>query len=293
MLRRGSEGWLFYGVQTAKDSPVANPTDLFGAVASVSVAFAPDVDIVRPLGSKGKVATVEERGFTATCDIEIPRVQSGYAKAIIRRFLRDLSATGELPWLTIDVGYPDYGIRLINCKPNTVRLSLDPEGYLTASLSFQCGYYDTGIALGGRSFPIPSDGTGFGRGFHAKEAVWSQGEIVGFDIEINNNLEPQHVIAGPATSRPATSPRVWDYMPDGDEDVTGTLTLVNQSGYSMQAGDIPYFDAYILLTSLADPAETFRIDLTNVKLTDETFAVPADGNITFESPFRALSVNIS
>ncbi len=111
-------------------------------------------------------------------------------------------------------------------------------------------------------------------------------ENKGFRFTVNHNLEVESRNRG---TRPADARvRLWDYLTEGNEEISGSFTLPRKYVKDMQElcpahdGDLE-----VTMTGSCGSAEDFVIVLTDIEFLTQGRNMPIDQFGNFELPFNA------
>lgn len=280
------EGVALWSAQSTQGTAVAPATGL--GVAEVN---ATDNGDFRQIYTVGKTNLHKNKGGIARTDWSA-NIQNVEDKAFLQKLIR---SSGVLPWVTLGFGSNDGTNKetwqIQDCKLGQAEIALDGGGFLSANVSGIGGLITVLSGVGGL---VAAHLTGMP--FISYEGVMlynaSAYEVKGFRTTINHNLEVEAVIAGAA--RTSGKKRMWDYLTEGREIITGSVTLGAASATSFQA-DNPAAGSNmsLALTDVASGAHTITIALTQVEFTGQTRQVPLDGYIGYELPFVAYGFNIT
>lgn len=200
----------------------------------------------------------------------------------------------QLEWFTIHSGWnefstPDLGWHLQDCHANTLALRLAAGDNATALTGTLTGF-------GRQTTPntvieTPSDPLDFP--FLVYESRFQLGgsacELESFELNVNNNLRPHWVIAG--VTRTGTAIRFWDYLIPGNQDVKGTLVMLEPWAYDVHANVLPASQTGDLRFVNQNGGSIIQITLAGLVFDEEQQRNPIDGTaMTFSYPFTAKSV---
>ena len=100
------------------------------------------------------------------------------------------------------------------------------------------------------------------------------------------------MIAGPATTRDPS--RVWDYLTEGPEDISGSYGVYNTSGKDLQAATITEVSPTLRFVDKNAAADELLITISTTKPVDETETIPgADGDVEREITWIGTSLAIA
>lgn len=273
----GIRGFANWDAQSAKGDSITPATSL-GIVDNIRVEKQAGIQELNAVGST-QVVDLWESGIMANVSFEQTAViDIGLLSELFR-------SNNTLNYLTFEVGDDTRSWIVRDCMLMQADLSLDARGLLRIGYRAVGGKIEAGY--GGAHTMPDVDTTRPFRWYHGE---WSRGEIASFRATYNNNIEELFVIAGPSTNRDPL--RMWDYLIPRRIAVQGSVRAYNESGVNLQADDIPYADWTMVLTR-SDSPTTLTITLTDAKFTDETFAIPADRDLEFDTPFRARNLSVS
>lgn len=281
-----SEGVVLYSDQPTFDTPVTPATPL--GICEFNVT---DDGDFRSFFTVGKKNLHKVKAGIARVDWQI-RFEAGTSDHL----LRGLRTSGVLPWNTIGFGSDAVDAtpeawQVSDCKVSQMEISLDRGGSLQASLQ-GIGRQITTItsltasaAAAGTEDPLLS--------YEAVVTLASSAfECHGFRISVNHNLEMESVIRGASVADAKL--RLWDYLTEGNEEISGSITLARKYSKDMQAkcpandGDL-----VITLTEACDAVNTFAITLDDLDFTNQVRNMPREGFGNFELNFVARGISIS
>lgn len=277
------EGVAAYSAQPTFDTPVTPATSL--GICEFNVTD--DADF-RQLYTIGKDNLHKNKAGIARTPFSIttPSVQS---KAVLQRALR---SSGVLPFTTIGFGSSTGGVneawQVSDCKVDQLEVSLDGGGLLSATLQGigrEITTITTLAALHDTNDP-----------FISYECVATLGgaafEVKAVRFTVAHNLTVEAVIKGAA--RTVGEKRYWDYLTEGFETITGSITLARKhagegSTTTAFGTDCPADGQNLVLafTDVCDGVHTMTVTLNTVELLSQQRNVPLDGYMGFELPFVA------
>ena len=111
-------------------------------------------------------------------------------------------------------------------------------------------------------------------------------EIAGFDITISVQLLTRFVLAGAA--RTAGKKRLWDYLTEGNVDVSGSFRCLEpKSEFALGADCLTSYNSVIRFVDSCDAANILNIAITGLTPDTRTGTVPGDGAAGFTYPWTA------
>ena len=218
---------------------------------------------------------------------DIPNVQASTEQAALLNLGIALGSGGTtaLTYLTVGFGTATADKHVEDTKIDSISLSGDNEGAFSASVT----------AMGGKvgEPTLTSPQTYLSDAFlQMHEAVYSRFELASFRCELRNNLVMKPVIAGPATTRDPG--RVWDYLTEGPEDISGSYGVYNTSGEDLQANEITAVSPTLRFVDKGAAVDELLITITTQKSGDETETIPgADGDVEREVTWIGTSLAIA
>lgn len=203
---------------------------------------------------------------------------------------------GALPWVTWGFGSDPYDAapeawQVMDCKVGNMSVQLDGGGILSGSLS----------GIGGQKSSITSltaaaAAAGTDEPLMSYESILllagAAFEVKSFQFDVNHNLFQESVIRGTAAA--AGRQRLWDYLTEGYEEITGRVTLARVHSKDFQAA-CPAVDGAmkLTLTPACAGVSPFYFELGAVEFLSQTRNMPSDGYGDFELPFNAKSLTIA
>ncbi|MFW6157171.1 MAG: hypothetical protein ACOC7J_07610 [Armatimonadota bacterium] len=283
MLRKGSQGRVYYGTQTeqgTKGADISSPPPYYENFVTNRMA---NVEAVYSAGSRNPVE-LQEGTFGVEWSIDHPKVQGGATPLTYFELAIPSGDPEELTWFTWGFSDVDNDWDLQDCKMDSLEFSWEAgeTNWLTASASGFGGL----VTTPGDSYAAQTYIDAPGLAVH--EGVSTAYEMTGGRSAISHNCEMRAVLLGPSGSR---TQREWDYMPEGNEVVEGEYTLLNTSGEDMNAAEITSANETVYFTDKGGGGEVLSIEMTSVKPTNEEMTIPgADGDIEFSLPWLATAL---
>jgi hypothetical protein len=279
-----SEGVLLYSLQSVFATAVA-PAETLG----IAEYNATDDGDFRQFFTVGKKNLHKNKAGNAKVDWQV-RLNGLGSPDLLALGVR---TSGQVPWITwgfgsdaVDASPEAWQVQDSKC--DTLECSLDGGGILTASLQGIGGQKSTLTTL--------TADPGDDNPFFSYEAICtlagSAFELKGFRFTVNHNLTPEYVIRG--TSVSSARRRLWDYLTEGNEEISGSVILARKYSKDFQAlcpaadGDL-----VLTLTEACDALNTFAITLEDVEFLSQARNMPADGYGTFELPFNAKGWSVA
>ncbi len=279
-IRKGSSGRLYYNVQgSGLGTPEAPtlPLPLFANFRANSIG---NLAEVRAAGSRRPVE-LEEGMHGVEWGVDYVKVQgTAAAKAFYDLAQDDAGDPALLTFFTLGYGDDREAWQVQDCKMGTLSFAWDAgeTSWLTGS---SAGFGR--MPLAGQSYPAQTyiDTPGFA--YH--EAQHSHYEMTGGNCTFEQNVEMRPVILGPAGTR---TQREWDYLPEGDQAISGDYTLTSTSGQDFNAATITSSNQVLHFLNKAAPADTISLEFAGLAPTNEELTIPAsDGDIEFALPWLA------
>lgn len=270
---KGAYGRCAWGLQGAEGAPAV----LFSPLGIIDRPHLNVPSGIEPLYGVGdwdplelsEGLTLAEVGFSITA-VEDP--------AFLESAKRN-GVTGELPWITIKIGYhkggDDYQAIVQDCKIGDITMRCDAGGRLNADVNLIGGkVVATAVDPGAMAFFAA-------RAYRWFEMTWDETrELRAFEFYCRNNLDPVPVIAGTVTARDPE--RIWDYLDEGASEIGGTLTyFLADPDVDLQDCLLAGADHIMTFTSCSDvsPAQVMTLTLNGLKLRSSDLQIPARGDI--------------
>lgn len=281
-----SEGVVLYSDQPTFDTPVTPATPL--GICEFNVTDDGDFRSFFTVGSKN---VHKVKAGIAKVDWQI-RFSAGTKTHL----LRGLRSSGVLPWNTIGFGSDAVDAapeawQVSDCKVDQMEISMDRGGTLEASLQ-GIGRQITTIT----SLTASAAAAGTEDPLFSYEAVVTLGGVAfechGFRISVNHNLLMESVLRGASVADAKL--RLWDYLTEGNEEISGSVTLARKYSKDMQA-KCPANDGNLVisLTEACDATNAWTITVGSVDFTSQARSMPRDGHGNFELPFIGRSIAIA
>jgi hypothetical protein len=219
-----------------------------------------------------------------------PAIQVG-SKAM---FVKGVRVSKTLPFFTLGMGYQDdtgtpakSADIIADCKINQLSLNLDTSSEhspLTGSMSGIGGAATTSTALVAAHFTT-APYMSYEAAFTSEAAAYP---LRTFSLEVNHNLQRGHRIPG---ATPASNPRGHFALTEGDEVITGSISLYTRTGQNPHANTITELDGVMTFTNL-DDASTLVITLTDMVLDNENWE-NAEGGIVWSADYECRTWSLA
>lgn len=282
---KAAYGHVMWGTQAGKGTgPVSwlPPGILSNATATVRSGM-------ERIYSVGSVQAIELSEGMAVSEVRLS-IAALQVPTLIGNVLR---VAGELPWLGMRLGYERgatvYYRDIIDCKINRLSLRVERGGRVSADLDLIGGKVTQADADPG-TMTFPTE-----RAYRYFEATWSEArDLLGFELNINNNLDAMGIIAGSGTTRDPA--RIWDYLEEGPQEIDGTVIyFLPDSSLDVQDCLIAASNLSLALTACDDisPTQSITIALNGFKPIDDELDLPQGGDVAVKVPFWATSATIT
>lgn len=276
---KGSYGQAAYGVQGAKDTPPGAWLPL-GLIDRPTVRVLSGTERINAVGDWNP-RELSEGMAIAELSLSIVGFQNF---TFLGNAIRN-AVTGELPWLSVRVGYDkaadEFCYPVENCKIDSFTLRCDAGGRPTCDVNLIGGDVTKTAA------PCGAMGWLWERSFRYFELVWSEAaELLAFEFYCRNGLDALGVIAGSATVRDPE--RIWDYLEEGQVEIGGSLTyLLADAALDVQACLIDSENPTLQFLSCepASPDADYTLALYNLKKVTDGIEIPVGGNIAIPVDF--------
>lgn len=280
----GSHLIVLYSVQSEYGTPVT-PAN---AVGLVRADITSDADLKKIFGPGASTALFFKGGIASVeFDFTFEAIQDA---AFWLNGIRSSEAPRVLPWLTIGVGLIDdadtvWGWQIQDCKIGEMDIEAEADDFQKGSVR----------GIGGAISPL----SGVTPANIADSPIYSY-EILttrngaafptkGFKISLNNNIRKVATLRGTARE---TFKRGWDYLTEGNVDVTGEITRYRSTGVNMQADVVATADLVLTAASLAG-GSNITATVYDAAFGQERFAGGAGEDAIFTIPFEARNLALT
>lgn len=279
-----SEGVILFSQQSAFNGPVA-PVEPVG----ICEFNATDNGDFRQFFTVGKKNLHKNKAGIAKVDWQV-RIAGLGSKDLLMLGVR---TAGRLPWVTWGFGSDandesPEAWQVQDSKTDALEAALDGGGIMSASLQ----------GIGGQKSTLTNltADAGDDNPMFSYEAVMTLAgeafEVKGWRFNVNHNLTAESVVRGVQVAE--ARQRLWDYLTEGNEEISGQVILSRKYSKDMQAL-CPEVDGDMILTMTegCDPTNTFAILMEEVEFLTQARNMPQQGYGTFELPFNAKGFDIS
>lgn len=280
--RKGHSGRVYYDAQGGQGS-ITDPCTLpLPFWANVRVREISNLAEVRAGGSRNPVE-LQEGMFGVEWGVDHPKIQGTEAgKAWYDLVVSSGGDPDVLTWFTLGYGDDRACWNVQDCKMGNLEFSW--EAGETAWLTGRAGGFG-GLVTEPGTDPYEAQTYIDTPGFAYHEAQHSTYEMTGGSCTMDQGLAMKPVILGPAGTR---TQRVWDYLTEGDETVSGTYRLTNHSGVDMNAAVIATSNQALHFINKAAGTDVISLEWAGLGPTSEEMTIPGgDGDIEWEFPWIA------
>lgn len=272
-----------WSAQGTKGVPVT-PATAFGT-AAVELDEDAGQENIRSIGS----ANVIEHAHNLTSTSWSSRIAQVQSKALMLKAVR---SNGELPWITVGQGYKTDGSsptrwarQISDAKVGQLVVAVEFRGPLRAEFS--------GLGLKAATLTSLNPANLSAKTFMWHQCILTKGgtsfPVRGFTSTINHNLEYDGAVPGEAPA--AGSERIANDILEGDEEISGEITIARQVSEDMSALGVTEFD--LVLTATNGDGDVITLTLADSAWGRQRFSgEPGTRGAMFTLPFTAKTFTL-